>query len=367
MAMEANKDIFRQGKEFIENINPGTRVVLIMDTDADGLSGARILEFVLDNLGIHPVLIFPGKGEWAYSEKTVEQVRSAEPDYIIAVDTGSSVQNPYAPIPTLVIDHHYPLGGKPRDVVFCSSYGRKPAETASLISYLIGREIVDLSPIEWVVLLGVIGDLGDTKDFPYLAPLAKKYPKTQVRKAVGLLNSARRASACDVSTAYQVLKEATSPKDVVEGQSPLIEKLRRYKEEFQLELDKARRSRPYFAGENVVVCLNSPCLVQGVIASIWANKFPKYRCLAANKGYLPGEIVFNFRTQREDNLIYYLHNLLKDCKIDGSYGYGHNKATGGRMSPKSFVLLLRMMGFKQEVIKLFEAEKNGQKNQKNTK
>ncbi|MCD6385606.1 DHH family phosphoesterase [Candidatus Sumerlaeota bacterium] len=347
-------DIFRQGKEFIEGIKPGSRVVVIMDTDADGLAGARIVEYVLERRGIQPVLIFPGKGEWAYSEQTIKSVRSVEPEYIIAVDTGSSVQNPYAPIPTLVIDHHYPLGGKPRDIVFCSSYGRKPVETASLISYLIGKEITDLTPIEWVVLLGVIGDLGDTKEFPFLEPLVKKYTKTQVRKAVGLLNSARRASSCDVSTAYQALREASSPRDIVEGRSPLIEKLRQYKDELQSELEKARRSRPFFAGENVAVCLDSGCLVQGIIASIWANKFPKYRCLAANKGYLPGEIVFNLRTRRQDNLIDYLHNLLKDCKIEGSYGYGHNKATGGRMSPESFILLLKKMGFSEEVVKKFE-------------
>ena len=140
----------------------------------------------------------------------------------------------------------------------------------------------------------------------------------------------------------------------MEGRSPLIEKLRQYKDELQSELEKARRSRPFFAGENVAVCLDSGCLVQGIIASIWANKFPKYRCLAANKGYLPGEIVFNLRTRRQDNLIDYLHNLLKDCKIKGSYGYGHNKATGGRMSPESFILLLKKMGFSEEVVKKFE-------------
>lgn len=347
------EEVFQQGKGFIEEIKPGSRVALIMDTDADGLSGARIIEYVLQKKGVEVVPIFPQKGEWAYSEATVREVGKAKPQYIIAVDTGSAAANPYAPVPTLVIDHHHPLGGEPEGVVFCSAFGRKPAETASLIAYLIGKELADLREIEWVALLGVMGDLGDTKEFPYLEPLVKKFPKTHVRKAVSLINAARRASAGDAGTAYEVIKQAHSPKEIVEGDSPLIEELQRYKAEVQEELTKAQRARPYFAGENVLIALDSACLVQGIIASVWANKFPKYRVMAANRSYLPGEIVFNFRTLRQENLIKYLQGLLADKKVEGAFGYGHNQATGGRMSPVSFAFLLGRMGFEQKIINSF--------------
>ncbi|MCX7765149.1 MAG: hypothetical protein N2246_00360 [Candidatus Sumerlaeia bacterium] len=345
------EEVFDTAKRFIEQMKPGARVALVMDTDADGLAGARIIESVLEKRGIIPKLVFPGKGEWAYSPATVHEVKKINPDYIIAVDTGSAAQNPFKPVPTLVIDHHYPLGGEPEEgVIFCSAYGRQPAETASLMAYLIGRELSVLTELEWVGLLLVIGYLGAVKDFDYLKPLARKYATTQLRKAVSLINACRRSSACDARTAYAVIKEVRSPQQIIEGNSPNIKKLHKYKAEVQAELTKAQRTRPYFAGENVLVTVDSPCLVHGIIASIWANRLPEYRVLSANRGYLPGEIVFNFRTRRQDNLIKYLQDLLANEHIEGAYGYGHNQATGGRMSPASFVRLLERMGFDRKII-----------------
>lgn len=348
------EDVFNSGKKFIEQIRPNSNVALIMDTDADGLTGARIIEYVLEKRGLRVESVFPGKGEWAYSPATVKEVKKINPDYIIAVDTGSAAQNPFKPVPVLVIDHHYPLGGEPDGVVFCSAYGRQPAETASLIAYLIGSELTELTEVEWVVLLGVIGDLGSVKDFEYLAALARKYPITQLRKAVSIINAARRSSACDARTAYEVIKEARSPREIIEGNSPKVTKLQQYKAEVQAELTRAQRARPYFAGENVLVIVDSPCLVHGIIASIWANRLPAYRVLSANRGYLPNEIVFNFRTRRQDNLIKYLQDILASEKIDGAYGYGHNQATGGRMSTASFARLLERMGFDRKIISAVE-------------
>ena len=338
------------GKEFIRAIPASARVALIMDTDADGLSGARIIEYLLQTRGIMTIPLFPGKAEWAFSESTVDTVRRHNPDFIIAVDTGSGAYNPYSPVPTLIIDHHVPYGSVPSDAVFCSSYGRQPTETASLIAFLIAQEITDISLVEWLVLLGVIGDLGDTRAFSYLEPLAKKYTKTHTRKAVGLINAARRSSACDARTAYEALKSADSPRAITEGNNPYVAKLRQYKEEFDAELEHARHARPYFTEKSALIVVHSACLVHGIIASIWAGKLSNSRVLVANTGYISGEIVFSFRTRREENLIEYLHDCLDSLAIEGSYGYGHERATGGRMSTGSFKKLLEGMKFPQNII-----------------
>lgn len=341
---------YDKGKEFICGIPDSARIALIMDTDADGLSGARIIDHLLQARGLATIPVFPGKAEWAFSESTVASVLPHNPDYIICVDTGSGAQNPYAPVPTLIIDHHVPYGSVPADAVFCSSYGRQPTETSSLIAYLIARDIGDITPVEWLVLVGVIGDLGDTKAFPYLEPLVKKYTKTHTKKTVGLINAARRCSVCDAQTAYEALKSADSPHAITEGINPFVEKLRQYKKEFDAELEQARHSRPYFTENSALIIVHSACLVHGIIASIWAGKLAHSRVLVANTGYLSSEIVFSFRTRREENLIEYLHHRMNSFAVKGSYGYGHERATGGRMSPGSFKKLLERMEFPQNII-----------------
>jgi hypothetical protein len=323
-----------------------------MDGDADGLSGGKILDYTLQERGITTQPVFPGKTEYAYSPGVVEQVRAAAPDYIVIVDMGSSPENPYAPIPVLVIDHHRPMG-IPRDVVYCSSYRNRPVETSSLICYLICEEIVVLEDQAWIPLLGVFGDLGSVEAFPYLAPIAKRYGKTYCKRAVSLLNAARRSAACDVKAAYDAFGVAHSPKELVTKEHAVLARLRAYKEEVKEAIEKGARVAPLFSGDTAWIRCSSACLIQGVIASRWANRLPRYRVAASNNRYIPGEIVFSLRSQREESQIVFLNKLLHDCEVEGAYGFGHDAATGGKLSPRSFATLMQRIGFEDKVVQKY--------------
>ena len=341
---------FPEAKAFLESIPKGSRVVLLMDGDADGLSGGKILEYTLRERGVATQPVFPGKTEYAYSPRVVEQVRAAAPDYIVIVDMGSSPENPYAPTPVLVIDHHRPTG-IPQDVVFCSSYKHRPVETSSLICYLVCEEIVVLEEQAWIPLLGVFGDLGSVEAFPYLAPIVKRYGKTHCKRAVSLLNAARRAVACDVKTAYGALGVANSPKELVTGDHAVLERLRAYKAEVKEAIDEAARVGPIFGGDTAWIRCSSPCLIQGLMASRWANRLLRYRVLASNNRYIPGEIVFSLRSQRDESQIAFLNEVLRDCAVEGAYGFGHDAATGGKLSPRSFAMLMQRIGFEDKIVR----------------
>jgi single-stranded-DNA-specific exonuclease len=340
---------FPEAKRFMETIPKGSRVVLLMDGDADGLSGGKILDYTLGQLGIKTQPVFPGKTEYAYSPRVVEQVRAASPDYIVIVDMGSSPENPYAPTPVLIIDHHRPMGIPP-GVVYCNSYGNRPVETSSLICYLVCEEMVVVGEAAWIPLLGVFGDLGSADAFPYLAPFVKRYGKTHCKRAVSLLNAARRAGACDVKAAYAALGVVHSPKDLVTGEHLVLEQLRAYKEEVREAIDEAARMAPVFSGDTAWIRCSSACLIQGLMASRWANRLPRYRVLASNNRYMPGEIVFSLRSQREESQITFLRKVLRDCAVEGAYGFGHDAATGGKLLPGSFAALMQRIGFDDKVV-----------------
>lgn len=335
---------FAPATEFLAGLERG-RVAVVMDGDADGLSGGRIVAYTLAARGMEVVPVFPGKGEHGYTPAAVDQVLHSEASAVILVDTGAAAQNPYRPRPVLVMDHHQPLG-IPDDATFVTSYQRQPTETSSLIAYLACRPLADLEQIQWLVLLGVFGDLGSADAFEYLAPLVQEYTKTQVRKAVTLVNAARRSGKCDVATAYRALCEAHSPRDLAARRTPSARKLETYRKEVHVALDEAGRAAPQFAEGLALVRIHSPCLIHGLLASRWANRLKRYPVVVANTGYLPGQAVFSLRATGATDVIALLRERLgpQEC-LGGTIGYGHRTATGGQIPLGRLPDLLRALGF----------------------
>ena len=62
--------------------------------------------------------------------------------------------------------------------------------------------------------------------------------------------------------------------------------------------------------------------------------------IAANDGYLPGRVNFSIRGGTGD-----LRRLLRDAlpEAGGEFAHGHDRATGGSLSPDQFELLLRRL------------------------
>lgn len=335
---------FDAATEFLSGLGQGP-VAVVMDTDADGLSGGRIVCYTLEARDVPVVPVFPGKGEYAYSPEVVARVEAARPTAVVLVDTGAVAENPYAPRAMLVLDHHQPLGVPP-DATFVSSYRRKPPETSSLIAYLACKPLAALEPVEWLVLLGVFGDLGDSKDFPYLDPLVRRYTKTRVRKAVTLLNAARRSSRCDAAVAYRALCEARDVQDIAALKTPAARRLENFRKEVGRAMDEVGRLPPEFSGKLALVRCRSACLVHGLLASRWANRLKGYAVIVVNEGYLPGETVFSFRTVGQEDLIALLKGRLgPEEDLGGTVGYGHRSATGGRFPQDRLPEFLEKMGF----------------------
>jgi single-stranded-DNA-specific exonuclease len=324
---------FENATRFLSDVAAGP-VAVVMDSDADGLSAGRLVAYTLE-----------GKGEYAYSPEVVRKVEAAEPSAVVVVDTGAAAENPFAPRPVLVLDHHQPLGIPP-GATFVSSYRNKPPETSALITYLACQPLANLQPVEWLVLLGVFGDLGDSKDFPYLDPLVRRYTKTRVRKAVTLLNAARRSSSGDAAVAYRALCEARKVEDIIEMRTPAARRLEALSKDVRQAMDETGRMPPTFRDKLVFVRCHSACLVHGLLASRWANRLSGYAVLVVNTGYLPGEVVFSFRANGGEDLIGLLRRQLgPEETLGGTIGYGHRSATGGRFPLDRLPEFLEKMGF----------------------
>lgn len=320
---------FEAGTEFLARLTEGP-VAVIMDGDADGLSAGRLVCFTLDSRNLSAAPVFPGKGQDAYAPEVQDAVEKSDARAVIIVDSGASEENPYRPRPVLVLDHHQPLGIPP-EATFVSSYRRKLPEPSSLIAYHVCRPLAEFSDVAWLAVLGVCGDLGGADAFSELDEIARSLTKSGLKRAVSLVNAARRSSRCDVAAAYEAIATASGPRDITGLKTPAARKLERYRREVKTALDLAARQAPHFGREIALVRLDTPCLVHGLLASRWAHRLREYPVLVVNTGFLPGMVVFSLRGTGDVDLIRLLRERLgPEEYLGGIIGYGHRAATGGR-------------------------------------
>ena len=96
--------------------------------------------------------------------------------------------------------------------------------------------------------------------------------------------------------------------------------------------------------------IESRCQVHPLIAQQWRTRLPKYVVIAANRGYLPGIIAFSARTSRTDVSIPELLQRIDVGDHGGSYGHGHDQASGGQLPPEAFARLCEALGFPGSVV-----------------
>ena len=106
--------------------------------------------------------------------------------------------------------------------------------------------------------------------------------------------------------------------------------------------------RGSFAGRAALVRVNSPCQVHPLVAQIWRTRLPGYFVLAANEGYLPGRVNFSARSAEGASVLEFLRSQ-QLSEGEGSYGMGHDQASGGSLPVARWNELLGRLGFPPEV------------------
>jgi single-stranded-DNA-specific exonuclease len=137
------------------------------------------------------------------------------------------------------------------------------------------------------------------------------------------------------------------PLGVVQGQSFPARALRQAKAEVGAALAEARQAAPRFSGNVALVRVHTSCQVHPLIAQAWRNRLAQSIVLAANTGYLPGQVNFSARTATGINLIAF---LARHAPADAgpAYGHGHDQATGGSLKPAAWNEFITRLGFGPE-------------------
>ena len=228
----------------------------------------------------------------------------------------------------VVVDHHAPEGTPARAVVV-SSYGETPqTPTAPLVRRLLPEQPA------WLAAVGAVGDLGDP-GFA-LPECDGAGPKTAIKKLVSLVNAPRRLPDGPVRTALALLVEADGPKAALAD--PRIAELEEAKRAWRAEFDRVVRTAPRMVGDRVALLrFRSPAQVHPLVATTWSRRLAPRVVHAANDDYLPGMVNFAVRGGDGDLRAFLKAALTGD---HGEFAHGHDRATGGSLSPEMFERLL---------------------------
>jgi single-stranded-DNA-specific exonuclease len=343
-ALSAARELTRG---FFDALPRSARIVVFCHFDADGLGAGALFGRALPRLGFTDVrVVHSGRGENAFTDAARARLAAMEPDALVVTDLGVNREGVLEGVPTLYVDHHRP-DGEPAGAAVVLGYGWEPIPASAWLAYEILRPLAEIEDLSWLAALGTISDLGDKAPWDALPALRKEWTAKWLREAVSAVNAARRASPFDIDTPLRLLMTAVHPREITEGDSPEVERLRAYRAEVQAELSEARRKAPLFSttGPWALVPLDSPCQIHPLIAQQWRTRLADRAVIAANRGYLPGIVAFSARTSRRDLVLPELLRAVDIGPVGGEFGRGHDQASGGQLPTAQFNLLVDALGF----------------------
>lgn len=333
---------------FLHQCDSQQRLVCLHDSDADGVTAGVIWQCALQQLGFKNIVrLAPNRERNAWTHSNRERVRVHQPERLWVLDLGCAPDKVLEEVPTCFVDHHYPEGVPPGDTLI-SVYSWNPIPNTSLLVYELFTALTDITLLDWIAAMGTISDLGERAPFELIATTKKKYTAKYLKEATTLINAARRASHHDPEVAARALLSHASPRELVESQSADSQALREAREEVKRELEEAKKAAPVFAGKVALIRVHSACQIHPLIAQIWRTRLPKFIVIAANDAYLEGRVNFSCRAAAGTSVLEFLRAIDVPGE-EGSFGHGHDQASGGSLPIERWNALLQALGFAPSV------------------
>jgi single-stranded-DNA-specific exonuclease len=333
----------RAVQAFLERVPPEGQHVLLCHSDADGLASGVLVRRTLERMGRPWLQLLPmGKGESAWSISVLQRVQSLQPAALFVLDLGSRPKPIFPGVPTLLIDHHRPMGVPPAGRLV-SSHNWQPRFCTAALAYWLGTAFVDLSDLDWLAALGILGDLGEHATLEPLPQARARYGARILHEAMALVNAARSSASGDPTPALAALLAAREPADIARCQVPEAGLLGELRREFDEELRRLRRLRPLLSERVALIRVRSPYRIHPALADLWCDRLPDYVVLVANEGYLHGRVGFSICTRSGVDLFEFLQAFRNSLDAT-EFGYGPDQPTGGSLSTDEWKRLQAMLG-----------------------
>ncbi|HKZ45403.1 MAG TPA: DHHA1 domain-containing protein [archaeon] len=188
-------DIFEKGILFIKNTKKDEKTFLVYHKDVDGLCSAAVLLRAFENFNLKPTKILAASNE--EMEGIIKKMKDFDKAIVLDIDI-SYLKKELEEVgkEILLIDHHPPRADLNGEKILYINPRLENPKFYQPVSYLVFKifsKSMDLEDLEWVSVLGTVGDMGyeDCKDLlkTWVEVETKEdLVKTAFWKDVGMLN-----------------------------------------------------------------------------------------------------------------------------------------------------------------------------------
>ena len=333
--------------EVVAHMPRAGTIGLAHDVDADGVAAGVVWQRVLERLGFQVARLSTDRERNVWTPSNREKIAALSPDFLWVLDLGCRDEKVLQNVPTAFLDHHRPEGVPDGDTLI-TGYGWPEVPNTSWMTYELALGKVPVEDLDWIAVIGTLSDLGEKAPWPLIAQAKKKYTAKWLKEATALVNAPRRAAEFDPEAAARALMQFDDPKELCNSDAPDVRTLKNARAEVSAEMLEAKKAAPKFANQVALITIDSPCQIHPLIAQIWRGRLPKYHVICANRGYMPNRVNFSARSAKGLSVL----DFLKSFELtpgEGSFGHGHDQASGGILPPERWNELLSKMGFGSEV------------------
>ncbi len=341
------EEIRNRFKEFVLSIKH-KKTAIIHDSDADGICSGVITAKAIERItGKKPVLFHQNPGEIGLTENTLNELRSSFTECIISVDLSidqqkESVKEAEEFAVILVLDHHktYNEINSERTLMIKSQdlTGKEGSSyPVSKLSIDLFSGLTDLSDLDWVSSIGLLGDnaYAEWKDF--VDGVMEKYslgenPKKSVLfTATSMIESIEVMDYSKLKDVLNVFLNARKPEDVLK--KDLLNEMTELEKEISFWENEFKEKKEVFPEKELIYFELKPVhsIKSALINRVSENQRNKTIVLVQD---FNEEHVY-FSARRQDHKVKVNDLLEKSIKgIPDSLAGGHAPAAAGKIPRK---------------------------------
>ncbi|MEM4263840.1 MAG: DHHA1 domain-containing protein [Candidatus Woesearchaeota archaeon] len=337
-------------KKFFSSITKKDRVAVIHHTDPDGVCSGVIAAKLVERLrGKKIDLRLNQKGNVHFiTKQTYKKLKAGKINKVIITDLTVDETPAYFKkiekfADTLVLDHHAiyrNFNSKKTIMIKPQMFCKIPPNTytASKLTYDFGCSIADITDLDWIAAVGLIGDIAARSWKAWLTNVFKKYKiktnkdlfKTGLGEVAILISSAESYDVKNVKLSFDILYNSESYKNVLKSKLNRFRKI--IDDEITYYLHNIKK-QAIFEGDFIYYEIQPRYHTKSPLSTILGLKYPHKSIIVVDTRQNPISI-----SARRNDAKLKINHLLKDAAqgIKGVSGGGHAVSAGALIPKKSF-------------------------------
>ncbi len=350
------KRTVRPAVQFIANLKPKRRVVIIHDDDPDGICSAVLLSKSCLKVVSEDPEIHSTEYGLSLTPKLLKSLKKDTPQAIIFTDVPAIPHDLLAEAAQmaeiLILDHHYPENY--RGVAYANPRLLKPPAylPSSYLAFHVASAFGLAKGLAWISGIGVLSDHGVEDCRPLFTLIKTELPRligrakledaslmddSPLGQLTKTLTSATVASPPDgARVAFEALNFAESYKDILDGSSSeairLLEWHQSVDDEFQRVIKDARQKVSRLGRNIVLYRFKSPLRIKSLVANYLPRLFKREIVLVIQQDGKYTHVSFRRGDQNQTDLRSMVQRAITD--IPDASGGGHPEASAARLPTK---------------------------------